>query len=166
MKKFKRLFSGMLAIMILLFGLAMAVSGCKKEPPKPVFEIRLYDDNWKELEKSEYWGRNYNEYKRCEFEYDGERRGFNAIAYKDGEEFARYTYKNKKPDPLNIFDVYTQRTDDGYCGDAVNKGSWRERYSFDTFNMNVNTTFETPIGTIYATELPTRLEVWVYFDIK
>ncbi len=74
---------------VLMLGISMLFVGCVEEEEKePVFEIKLYDDNWQELEKS---GR--LTYKEYIVKYDGTRKLCNAIVYKDEKEIYRLDYK-------------------------------------------------------------------------
>lgn len=105
-----------------------------------------------------------------EFEYDGNEKGFNAIAYKDGQEFARYSYKEKEPDPLDIFAVSTvsRRFDSDNPFERKNlisKGLYAIEYSFDTLHSN-SIEFETPIGKMYLNDLPRDNELCQRTRIK
>ena len=70
----KKLSLILLLVIILSIGLIFTFVGCDKTPVEPVYEIRLYDDNWVELEKNVV-GNYVHEYV---FEYDGQLKGFNA----------------------------------------------------------------------------------------
>ncbi len=77
---------------VLMLGISMLFVGCVEEEEKePVFEIKLYDDNWQELK------RQGNEksaiYEDYIVKYDGTRKLCNAIVYRDGKEFYRLDYK-------------------------------------------------------------------------
>ena len=88
----KKMLLLMIAIVMMtsvLFGLV----ACEKEPVDPVYEIKLYDDNWVEIEKSFLENGTYWYDCGYEYEYDGSKKAFNAIGYKDGVEFYRLDYK-------------------------------------------------------------------------
>ena len=90
LKKMLLLMLAMVMMTSVLFGMV----ACEKEPVDPVYEIKLYDDNWVELVKNTYENGSYF-YSRdkYEYEYDGSKKAFNAIGYKDGVEFYRLDYK-------------------------------------------------------------------------
>lgn len=78
-------------LMAMVCTLCVFFTGCEE---KPLYEIKLYDDDWNELVKSDS-GKGYK-WDFYEFEYDGKPKGFNAIAYRKGKEFYRVEYKEYK----------------------------------------------------------------------
>lgn len=89
MKKVIAKFVVILTLVLTIGSLCLLFTACDKAPKVPVFEMKLYDDDWKELEKD-----SMGLYKDITKTYDGERKLCNAIVYKDGEEFYRLDYKN------------------------------------------------------------------------
>ena len=78
-------------LMAMVCTLCLFFTGCEE---KPLYEIKLYDDDWNELVKRDNGNGYRSDY--YEFEYDGEPKGFNAIAYRKGVEFYRLEYKKYK----------------------------------------------------------------------
>lgn len=77
---------------VLMLGISMLFVGCVEEEEKePVFEIKLYDDNWQELK------RQGNEksaiYEDYVVKYDGTYKLCNVKVFKDEKEFYRIDYK-------------------------------------------------------------------------
>ncbi len=87
-----------LVLAIILIGLCFMFVGCDKEE---TWEILYFDDDWELLEnygfkpnsKSHNWGIH-------NFTYDGQIKGFNAKAYKNGKEIYKFDYK----DPICYLD--------------------------------------------------------------
>ena len=88
-----------ISVVVMLVVLAALVSmffvGCEEEPEEPVFEIRLYDDNWQELKRQ--GNQNFAIYEDYVVKYDGTPKLCNAIVYRNGEIFYQLDYK-KRPD--------------------------------------------------------------------
>lgn len=113
-----------------LCGATLIFSGCEKEPPEPVYEIRLYDDNWVELEHGLCSKKGHSYIYENIFEYDGEIKCFNAIAYRNGEEIYRFDYKDPK---IYIKSEILAMSVDGYFSKGclpVDKGEYTIRYFF------------------------------------
>lgn len=87
-KKFAKVISTLLLIG-LLCGMFTLLIACDKQPK---YEIKLYDENWQELEKYKNTANSSYKWDYYEFEYDGKPKAFNAIAYRNGEEFYRLYY--------------------------------------------------------------------------
>ena len=125
-----------LVLAIILIGLCFMFVGCEKPAKEPVFEIKLYDDNWEEIPKSDS---GYGYVVEFEVEYDGNPKGFNAKCFVDGEEFYSYDYLNPipeiiKPNPLCI-------SIDSTGSYPIKKGRYKMIYSFQIFSMH---------GTLYT----------------
>ena len=88
--KISKFVSIILLIVVLCTGIVAISTGCKKQPKKAVYEIKLYDNDWNELVKNDNGiGYKWDYYV---FEADGTPRGFNAKAFKDGVEFYTFNY--------------------------------------------------------------------------
>lgn len=94
MKAIKRMVIPVLLV-LMLCSIGILFVGCEEEEKEAVFEIRLYDDNWVELEKEE------NFYKTLTFEYDGRPKGVNVKCFMDDEVFYTYEYLMDKI-PINF----------------------------------------------------------------
>lgn len=133
-----------LVLAIILIGLCFMFVGCKKPAKEPVFEIKLYDDNWEEIPKSDS---GYGYVVEFEVEYDGNPKGFNAKCFVDGEEFYSYDYLNPIPDhiapnPLSIW--FTHRTNIYEVGYPIERGQCHIHFEFDKFKNNAR--YWTPSG--------------------
>ncbi len=128
-----------LALAIILSGLCLVFTACEEEK-EPVYEIRLYDDNWVELERLPALPNHYKS--SYTYEYDGNIKGFNVKCFVDEEEFYTYDYKNPIPDsnfsprPINIY--YTNEDDSLWSFYPIEKGTYTISYSFDTFKTHAN----------------------------
>ena len=71
-----------LALAIILSGLCLVFTACEEEK-EPVYEIRLYDDNWVELERLPALPNHYKS--SYTYEYDGNIKGFNVKCFVDEE---------------------------------------------------------------------------------
>lgn len=128
-------------------------------PKPPVYELKLYDDNWEELEKN-----SSGDYLvRYKVAYDGTMKGFNAICYMDGKEFFRYDYHyaekyNRIPVSVDFREsIYKFPTE---------RGEYHVRYAFNTGLGYVGKlTFQTPLGEIKASDLPSNITEQVILEI-
>lgn len=123
-------------------------------PKPPVYELKLYDDNWEELEKNS----SGNYLVRYKVAYDGTMKGFNAICYMDGKEFYRYVYRVERDDynrPIPV-KVWFQ-LGAGLNGFPVEKGEYVLYYEFNKSRKGV--LFDTPLGLINADDLPNNNQV-------
>lgn len=92
-----------LVLAVVLSGLCLLFLGCEKED---TWEIVFFDDNWNQLEntgltpnsKSHNWGTHA-------FIYNGEIKGFNAKAYKNGKEIYKFDYKDSQCYKDNILKI-------------------------------------------------------------
>lgn len=125
---------------------------CNAEPKPTVYELKLYDDNWEELEKdsSGFYAIDYV------VAYDGTMKGINAICYMDGKEFFRYDYHyagEYKRIPVSVDfkeSIYKFPTE---------RGEYHVRYAFNTGLGYVGElTFHTPLGEIKASDLPSNVK--------
>lgn len=131
--------------------LCITISGCLiacDTTPENVYELKLYDNDWKELavnERGDYLS-------FYETQYDGTPKGFNAICYLNGEEFYRYDYLNYVKGtkmPIRIwFDLSS-----GIVDFPVKKGEYKICYEFYRGNEN-GVIYDTPIGMIKGSDLP------------
>ncbi len=158
----KKMLLLMIAIVMMtsvLFGLV----ACEKEPEEPVYEIKLYDDNWVELERQNPSGpENFtNPYVYAQkFKYDGEKKGYNAKAFKNGEEFSKINYKNYEVFERNrVLNIKMTAWDF-----PTEKGEYKITYFLGSGELNDTSVYTTPIGKIYGEDLP-DLEQRVYIDI-
>jgi len=131
-----------LILAILLIGLCFIFVGCEKPAKEPVCEIKLYDDNWVELEKNVI-----GDYFALEVEYDGKPKGLNVKCFVDGEEFYIYDYLNPipehiAPNPLSIW--FTHRTNIYEVGYPIERGQCNIHYKFDEFKKHAQ--YWTPSG--------------------
>lgn len=94
MKKQYKIMIAVAALLVLVIGTTVILVKCNAEPKPPVYELKLYDDNWEELEKNS----SGNYLVRYKVAYDGTMKGFNAICYMDGKEFYRYVYRVERDD--------------------------------------------------------------------
>jgi len=79
-------------LMVLMLGMSMLFVGCVEEEEKePVFEIKLYDDNWQELKRQ--GDKSYTKYEDYVVKYGGTYKLCNVKVFKDGKEFYRIDYK-------------------------------------------------------------------------
>lgn len=138
----KKVFSKVVTVLLLIAvmcGVVVMFAGCDKEPK---YEIKLYDDNWNELEKQGdgyKWG--------YEFKYDGTSKGFNAKAFKDGEEIYEFNYKTDEytyhKDLVIAVGIYYHATGAGdlivdgiYTFLPIEKGEYTISYMFYTMKAN------------------------------
>ncbi len=119
-----------MVLVILISGLFLIFVGCDKTPIEPVFEIKLYDDNWEELPKRES-GIGYESPYRVE--YDGNQKGFNVKCFMDGEEF--YTYEYLNPDEKQTLSINVQCSDDKHSY-LRERCKYTIKYSFNKFADN------------------------------
>ncbi len=131
LKKFLAKFMAFALATTLLCGISLLFIGCDKEPK---YEIKLFDDEWNELEKNKD-GKGYK-WDVVEYEYDGKPKGFNAIAYRNGKEFYRMDYKTFDWENKIIQVLYSTPKMSGYYAltDAekfpVEKGEYYLLYEF------------------------------------
>ena len=124
-----------LVLAIILSGLCLVFTGCKGDK-EPVYEIKLYDDNWVELEKNVV-----GDYFALYVKYDGTKKGCNVKCFIDDEEFYTYEYLNPvsehiSPNPLSIW--FTNRTNEDEAGYPIERGQCNVHYKFDTFKTHAN----------------------------
>lgn len=132
---------------------------CNAEPKPTVYELKLYDDNWEELEKdsSGFYAIDYV------VAYDGTMKGINAIFHMDGKEFFRYDYhiggKYGTPIPVNV----DFKEVDNF---PTERGEYHIRYKFNTgLSYAGELTFQTPLGAIKASDLPANTKEQVIIEI-
>lgn len=134
-------------VILLCISIPWVLIACDKTPVD-VYELKLYDNDWKELSVNERG--DYIPY--YETKYDGTPKGFNAICYLNGEEFYRYDYINYVKGtkmPIRIwFDLSS-----GLVDFPVEKGDYRVYYEFYKGN-NYGVTYDTPTGYIKGSDLP------------
>lgn len=128
-------------------------------PKPPVYELKLYDDNWEELEKDS----SGNYLVRYKVAYDGTMKGINAICFMDGKEFFWYDYhyeEEYRGIPVNVIfreSIYKFPTE---------RGEYHIRYSFNIgMGYGGNLTFYTPLGAIHAPDLPSNVGYQVILEI-
>ena len=142
-----------LALVIMLIGLCFIFVGCEKPAKESVFEIKLYDDNWEEIPKSDS---GYGYVVEFEVQYDGNPKGFNAKCFVDGEEFYSYDYLNPiperiKPSPLSISIGSTESY-------PIKKGRYKMIYSFRRIGKGAHTFHLESGKVINRSEFPSNVE--------
>ncbi len=154
----KKIFFKSVVIMTLIaimLGMSMLLVGCKKEKPKePVFEIKLYDYNWQELEKLGTYS-----YNKHYVKYDGKPKICNAIVYKDDEVFYKLDF-NRNQNFYNDACLEVTKKTSGF--DVVlnvpkympcEKGEYGLTYQFDSngYRNRINCFSDTPLPSKYYT---------------
>ncbi len=149
-----------MVLVILISGLFLIFVGCDKTPVEPVFEIKLYDDNWEEIPKCDS---GYGYVVEFEVEYDGNPKGFNAKCFVDGEEFYSYDYLNPipesiKPNPLSI-------SIDSTGSYPTERGRYKMVFLFRTIGKGANTFYTESGKRIVRSELPRNLKHDIILNI-
>lgn len=129
--------------------LCITISGCLlacDTTPENVYELKLYDNDWKELAVNERG--DYIPY--YETIYDGTPKGFNAICYLNGEEFYRYDYLNYVKGTKKPIMIWFGSENVDF---PVKKGEYKICYEFYRGNEN-GVIYDTPIGMIKGSDLP------------
>lgn len=129
--------------------LCIAISGCLvacDKTPENVYELKLYDNDWKELavnERGDYLS-------FYETQYDGTPKGFNAICFLNDEEFYRYDYLNYVKGTKMPIRIWFGSENVDF---PVKKGEYKICYEFYRGNEN-GVIYDTPIGMIKGSDLP------------
>lgn len=156
MKVIKRMVIPILLV-VMLCSIGLLFVGCEEEEKEPVFEIKLYDDNWVELEK-----RGREGYISITREYDGTPQGCNAKCFMDGEVFFTYEYKLKKQPydlPLDIMIKIVEGPGEPneIVSKIVEKGKYDYQISF-LVAFEPNHIYETEFGRgLCRKDLPTNI---------
>lgn len=132
-------------VILLCISIPWVLIACDKTPEN-VYELKLYDNDWKELAVNERG--DYIPY--YETEYDGTPKGFNAICFLNGEEFYRYDYLNYVKGTKMPIRIWFGSENVDF---PVKKGEYKICYEFYRGNEN-GVIYDTPIGMIKGSELP------------
>lgn len=129
MKKIKVLII-LTAYAIALCGALIFLNACTNVET-PIYEIKLFTEKWEEIEKIIYEDGTYFYTLMHEFNYDGNPKAFNAIAYRNGEEFYKFDCNNEDDYENYIINLSINNYVAHSVSDLpVEKGEYKLLYSY------------------------------------